>query len=147
MIRLKMRIVSIFHTKDTSTMCCAATTCEREFSVPPKKERRFLRLSESTKKKASAYGGNWEADKALEKLCRTYWWPSSTKAVNRSSARATKRFPSSRCCIKCRFPTAASVVLNERIRTAVTSPPSLGRLVRPLQILVPEDSFHQFIRR
>ena len=32
-------------------MCCAATTCEREFSVPPKKGRRFPRLSESTKKK------------------------------------------------------------------------------------------------
>ena len=33
-------------------MCCAATTCEREFSVPPKKGRRFPRLSESTKKEA-----------------------------------------------------------------------------------------------
>ena len=32
-------------------MCCAATTCEREFSVPPKKGRRFPRLSESTKKR------------------------------------------------------------------------------------------------
>jgi hypothetical protein len=41
-------------------MSGAATTCEREFSVPPKKGRRFLRLSESTKKKSSAYGGNWQ---------------------------------------------------------------------------------------
>jgi hypothetical protein len=59
MTRLKMRIVFIFHMEDTSKMCGAATTCEREFSVPPKKGRRFLRLSESTKKKASAYGRNW----------------------------------------------------------------------------------------
>jgi hypothetical protein len=38
---------------------------------------------------------------------------SSTNAVNFSSARTTKRFPSPRCSIKCRFPTAASVVSDE----------------------------------
>ena len=38
---------------------------------------------------------------------------SSVKAVSFSSARTTKRFPSSRCASKCRVPTAAFVVLNE----------------------------------